>query len=67
MNGLEQKQELTLEEQLDDIRYDIREIRATQSVLVNYIQLLVEERGLAEKAAHLEEQIREIRALEANR
>jgi hypothetical protein len=29
---------------------------------VNYIQLLIEERGLHEKAVHLEKQIEEIRA-----
>lgn len=58
---MQQAPQLTLEEQLQQVQYSIREIRATQDILVNYIQILIEERGLKEKAAHLEKQIEELR------
>lgn len=72
MSDINLKLDLGLEDQLEkirddigDIQYDVRIIQATQGVLVNYIQLLIEERGLKEKAAHLEKKIEAIRVQDA--
>lgn len=49
-------------QEIATMRTQLREIGATVDVLVNYVQVLIEERNLREKCKKLEEQIDEIRA-----
>lgn len=49
-------------EEIVTMRRELREALATLDILVNYVQVLIEERGLQQKCRKLEEQLEEIRA-----
>lgn len=57
----EQRQEMTLEMQLESIHRQLRELRATQDILINYVQVVALALGLKDKIRALDAQLEELR------